>query len=83
MPDINEERGCIGAAAAGACGAADGAGCVIDLCIGCAVPGAVFVEGGAEYVLLPRLPEEVLPPTRASARPGARASVSAAVAARK
>src|SRR5437660_386237 len=35
--------------------------------IGCAVPGAVVVEGGAEKVREPREPELEPPPTRASA----------------
>src|SRR6185312_3371080 len=46
-------------------------------CIGCAVVGAVRVAGGAEYVMLPRLPIEEPPPARAMASPGARARDSA------
>ena len=34
---------------------------------GCAVPGAVCVDGGAEKVRPPREPDENPPPTRASA----------------
>jgi hypothetical protein len=34
---------------------------------GCAAPGAVEVEGGAEKVRVPREPELPPPPTRASA----------------
>jgi hypothetical protein len=58
-------------------------GVVCVRCIGCAVVGAVCVDGGAEAVLDPRLPEEEPPPARASATPGARAIARAAVAARK
>ena len=56
---------------------ADGVGCVIERCIGCAVMGAVPVVGGAEKVWLPRLPMELLDPARASARPGAKAIAKA------
>src|ERR1700712_1211259 len=44
-------------------------------CIGAAEYGAVLVVGGAENVMLPRLPIELPPPARASASPGARANV--------
>src|SRR5689334_11214451 len=47
-------------------------------CIGSAPVGAVRVVGGAEYVRLPRRPDELPPPARASARPGARTSAKAA-----
>jgi hypothetical protein len=44
---------------------------------GCAVPGAVDVEGGAEKVREPREPELKPPPTRASAEDIARTVGSA------
>src|SRR5579863_81426 len=47
-------------------------------CMGAAEPGAVFVEGGADHVMPPRLPKELPPPRRASASPGARAKASTA-----
>jgi chemotaxis receptor (MCP) glutamine deamidase CheD len=34
-------------------------------CIGAAVVGAVRVVGGADHVMLPRLPAELPPPARA------------------
>src|SRR5262245_41880441 len=52
-------------------------------CIGWAVEGAVRVVGGADQVMLPRLPIEFPPPARASASPGASARLSAATAARR
>src|SRR5438309_1365466 len=58
-------------------------GVVVLRCIGCAMPGAVRVEGGAEKVMLPRLPIELLPPARANARPGASARDTAATPARR
>ena len=61
-------------AAAGA--ATDGLtvpGWVIDFCIGAAVPGEVFVDGGAWNVFDPRLPELLPPPGRASANVNVRA----------
>jgi len=42
-------------------------GCVMVRFIGCAVFGAVVVEGGAALVREPRDPELLPPPTRASA----------------
>ncbi len=45
--------------------------------------GAVLVEGGGENVMLPRLPMELPPPSRASAAIGASARQIAAVAARR
>ena len=50
-------------------------------CIAWPEPGTVAVEGGAEYVMLPRLPNELPPPKRASASPGESASARAAMAA--
>src|SRR6476619_3218406 len=50
-------------------------------CIGAAEYGAVLVEGGADHVMLPRLPNEPPPPARASARPGASARAKAVTAA--
>jgi hypothetical protein len=50
-------------------------------CIG-AADGAVLVDGGADQVMLPRLPDDVPPPIRASARPGASARLRAATAAK-
>ena len=44
---------------------------------------AVRVAGGAEYVLLPRLPNELEPPRRASAMAGASNRATAAVVARR
>jgi len=52
-------------------------------CIGWAAVGAVRVVGGADHVMLPRLPIEPPPPARASANPGASARLSAATAASK
>jgi hypothetical protein len=46
-------------------------------CIGCAAPGAVWVAGGAELVLEPRLPELLPEPGFAMARAGASARVTA------
>jgi hypothetical protein len=46
-------------------------------CIGDAEYGAVLVDGGAEYVMLPRLPNEPPLPARASANPGASARARA------
>jgi hypothetical protein len=50
-------------------------------CIGWAVDGAVRVVGGADQVMLPRLPMEPPLPARASASPGTRARLRAATAA--
>src|SRR4051794_30639777 len=47
-------------------------------CIGDAEDGAVLVDGGAEYVILPRLPNEPPLPARASASPGESARTRAA-----
>jgi hypothetical protein len=44
----------------------DGPAGVTVRCIGWAVPGAVAVEGGADCVCEPRLPELFPPPGRAS-----------------
>jgi hypothetical protein len=62
-------------------GMTDGDLGAIDRSIGAAVEGAVRVEGGGEYVLLPRLPMEPPPPSLASAKAGAstRAATAAAV----
>jgi hypothetical protein len=46
-------------------------------CIGAPELGAVRVEGGADQVMLPRLPNEEPPPARASANAGARIRASA------
>src|ERR1700739_2668026 len=43
--------------------------------------GAVLVGGGADQVMLPRLPKDPPPPARASASPGARARASAVMTA--
>jgi hypothetical protein len=43
--------------------------------------GAVLVDGGAEYVMLPRLPIEAPLPARASARAGESASARTVTAA--
>jgi hypothetical protein len=51
--------------------------------IGAAELGAVLVRGGAENVMLPRLPNELPPPARASASPGESASARAATPASK
>jgi hypothetical protein len=51
--------------------------------IGAAEYGAVLVRGGAENVMLPRLPNELPLPARASASPGDRASAKAATPASK
>jgi hypothetical protein len=73
MPDMNPDRaGAVGAPAN------PGAGCGARLrCIGAAVPGAVRVLGGAEYVKPPRLPMDDPPPARAKASPGASARTTA------
>jgi hypothetical protein len=52
-------------------------------CSGPAEYGAVLVLGGAEYVMLPRLPIDDPLPARASANPGASVSEAAATAAIK
>jgi hypothetical protein len=44
---------------------------------GCAVPGAVEVDGGIEKVRVPREPEDMPPPTRASAADMASVEASA------
>ena len=49
--------------------------------IGAAEEGAVRVDGGADQVLDPRLPNELELPARASARPGDRARTKASAAA--
>jgi hypothetical protein len=53
------------------------------LCIGETKPGAVFVDGGAEKVMLPRLPMDPPLPSRASATAGASARKTTATAARR
>jgi hypothetical protein len=58
-------------------------GSVIVRSIGRAALGAVLVVGGAESVRLPRLPEDVLPPGRASANTGLNARAATAATARK
>ena len=50
-------------------------------CIGAAALGAVLVLGGDDHVMLPLLPNELPPPARASARPGASARAKADIAA--
>jgi len=55
---------------------------VILRCIGEAMPGAVFVDGGAEKVMLPRLPMELPPPSLASTMEGASNKAATATAAR-
>ena len=52
-------------------------------CIGCAEYGAVLVAGGADQVRLPRLPQELPPPARASAIAGESAIPRARRPARK
>ena len=59
----------------------DGVFGVMLRCIGWAAVGAVRVVGGADQVMLPRLPDELPPPARASAKPGASARLSAATVA--
>src|SRR6185437_11457528 len=52
-------------------------------CTGAAELGAVLVDGGAEYVMLPRLPNELPPPARASTTAGESARAKAATPARR
>jgi len=52
-------------------------------CMGGAEKGAVLVAGGAENVMLPRLPIELPPPARASTTAGVNARVKARAAANK
>jgi hypothetical protein len=61
----------------------DGVFGVMVRCIGDAKPGAVFVDGGAENVMLPRLPMELPPPSLASAMAGASNRAVAATAANR
>jgi hypothetical protein len=51
--------------------------------IGAAVMGAVRVVGGAEFVMLPRLPMELPPPKRASDTAGASNMLATAMAANR
>jgi hypothetical protein len=61
----------------------DGEFGVIVRSIGEATPGAVRVEGGAENVMLPRLPMELPPPSRASEIVGANSKATTAAVARR
>ena len=51
--------------------------------MGAAAYGAVRVMGGAEYVMLPRLPNDPPPPARANAKLGANDSAKTAAEVRR
>jgi NADPH:quinone reductase-like Zn-dependent oxidoreductase len=74
------------------CGAVDAGAAVAAFCAGCCgvalrstgvAPGAVWVGGGAWYVLVPRLPELVPAPARASASDGATMITAATTASQR